>query len=204
MMTSIAFLLGTSEEHKPQEYRSISAMSRVLTFISDTKYLTCSDGTVIEPHMADICCPNSVLSVWSLMCKQAPSHHLTHTGFWAPWGRSVGPPCGLYNATTTWWRKQGSCQRAGSTSVTAWRRNSSPAGGRRRGPASAPWPEHVKSLSSCVLLEWWCFKECHVKERICWCLCCVWRVAPGRMRNYSWYFAWFFTGNFCHRPWTLL
>lgn len=119
--------------------------------------------------MADICCPNAVLSVWSLMCKQGRSHHLAHTGLWAPWGRSdaclgstMQPPPGDENreAARRHEADQWLCPEGGNP-------------GRPGARDGAPrWLRDLKVFKcpgSCGLLELRCFQkwECPTKERIC-------------------------------------
>lgn len=157
------------------------------------------------------------------MCKQAPSHHLTHTGFWSPRGRSdahlgstMQPPPGDENSEGA--RRHKAHQWLSLEEETHPNRGGG--GWMGGGAGAAPWFCDLKMLNvSAVvsLLELWCFKEpdSGEKERIRSLLMFlmfvlvprvrrVWGIVRGRVKDYSWCFTWFFSGSFCHRPWTLI
>lgn len=158
------------------------------------------------------------------MCKQAPSHHLTHTGFWSPRGRSdahlgstMQPPPGDENSEGA--RRHKAHQWLSLEEETHPNRGG---GGGWMGGGAGAAPRfcdlEMLNVSAVVsLLELWCFKEpdSGEKERIRSLLMFlmfvlvphvrrVWGIVRGRVKDYSWCFTWFFSGSFCHRPWTLI
>lgn len=157
------------------------------------------------------------------MCKQAPSHHLTHTGFWSPRGRSdahlgstMQPPPGDENSEGA--RRHKAHQWLSLEEETHPNRGGGGWMGGGAGAAPRFCDLKMLNVSAVVsLLELWCFKEpdSGEKERIRSLLMFlmfvlvprvrrVWGIVRGRVKDYSWCFTWFFSGSFCHRPWTLI